>query len=110
MDAEKRGKGKTATGIVVAAGKMRKTITVERERLVKHPRYYKYLKRRKRFLVHDEHEKAGLGDLVRIIESRPFSKRKHWRLLEVVERGKVDFEPVPEAPDADVATLKGGKA
>jgi len=96
-----RGKGRVETGIVVTAGKTAKTIKVELTRLKKHARYHKYIKRRKSFLVHDEKEKASLGDLVKIIESAPYSKRKRWRLLEIVEREKVDFEPVPGTADAE---------
>jgi small subunit ribosomal protein S17 len=106
MTQTSRGKGRIETGIVVTAGKSAKTIKVEMSRLVKHPRYHKYIKRRKSFLVHDEAEKAALGDLVRIIESRPHSKRKRWRLLEIVEREKVDFEPIPGADDVEPAVAQ----
>ncbi|MHC4663921.1 MAG: 30S ribosomal protein S17 [Planctomycetota bacterium] len=98
-----RAKGRLESGIVVTAGNARKTITVESTRRFKHPRYQKYMKRRKRFLVHDEHETANSGDLVRIIETRPYSKRKRWRLLEVLERSKMDFERVPGEMDAEMS-------
>ena len=73
----------TKTGVVIG-NKMRKTVTVLVERPVRHPFYKKTIKRRKRFLVHDEYEKCKVGDVVKIIETRPLSKRKRWRVLEIV--------------------------
>ncbi|TET35581.1 MAG: 30S ribosomal protein S17 [Planctomycetota bacterium] len=110
MTQTSRGKGRTETGTVVSAGKAAKTIRVELTRLVKHPRYHKYVKGRKSFLVHDETEKAALGDIVRIIESRPHSKRKRWRLLDIIEREKVDFEPIPGAADVEPAVAEPAAA
>ena len=73
----------TKTGVVIG-NKMRKTVTVLVERPVRHPFYKKIIKRRKKFLVHDEYEKCKVGDVVKIIETRPLSKRKKWRVLEIV--------------------------
>jgi len=73
----------TKTGVVIG-NKMRKTVTVLVERPIRHPFYKKTIKRRKRFLVHDEYEKCKVGDVVKIIETRPLSKRKRWRVLEIV--------------------------
>ena len=96
MTRPERGKKPIEKGIVVGAGKMQKTITVERTRLVKHARYGKYLKRRKRFPVHDETGKARVGDVVEFIESKPISKRKRWRLLSVISQGRPELAPLPD--------------
>ncbi len=74
-------------GVVVSA-KMNKTIVVLVERKVRHPLYRKYFKKSKKFIAHDEHETATVGDLVQIMETRPISKTKHWRLMEIVARAR----------------------
>ena len=79
------GKRKERIGIVVS-DKMRKTIIVRVERKVEHPLYKKIIKRYKKFKVHDEKNQAKIGDLVRIQETRPLSKMKRWRLIEIIER------------------------
>ena len=71
---------------VVSSDKMDKTITVVVERLFKHPKYEKYLRRHKKYHAHDETNEAGNGDVVEIVECRPMSKNKRWRLSKVVER------------------------
>ncbi len=68
----------------VVSNRMQKTITVKVERRVRHPIYERVVKRSKKFHVHDEHKQCQIGDQVRIIETRPLSKTKHWRLLEIV--------------------------
>lgn len=73
---------------VVTSTQMDKTITVEVQRMMKHPVYDKYIERSSKLMVHDEEEEAGEGDTVRIMETRPTSKRKRWRLDEIVERAK----------------------
>ena len=78
---------KTKLG-VVSSNKMDKTITVSVERKVKHPLYGKFLKKSSRFHAHDEKNECSIGDTVRIMESRPLSKTKRWRLVEVVEKVK----------------------
>ena len=78
---------KTRIGIV-ASNKMTKTITVTVERKVKHPIYGKFLKKSTKFMAHDELQAAGIGDTVRIMETRPLSKNKRWRLIEVIEKAK----------------------
>ena len=78
---------KTRTG-VVRSSKMNKTITVAVERRVKHPIYGKFVKKTTRFHAHDEKNECGVGDIVRIMETRPLSKTKRWRLVEVVEKAK----------------------
>ncbi|MBP7390146.1 MAG: 30S ribosomal protein S17 [Chitinophagales bacterium] len=78
---------KERTG-VVTSDKMDKTITVSIERKVQHPIYGKFVKQTKSFKAHDEKNDAKAGDIVRISETRPLSKTKRWRLVEVVERAK----------------------
>lgn len=78
---------KTRIGIVVS-DKMEKTIAVAIERHVRHPLYKKYFKKTKKLLAHDEERTAHVGDKVLIMETRPMSKRKCWRLAKVIERAK----------------------
>lgn len=78
---------KVRTGKVVS-DKMDKSIVVIVERRVKHPVYGKFVKKTTKFVVHDENNDSGIGDTVRIMETRPISKRKNWRLVEIVERAK----------------------
>lgn len=87
MEAVKRNLRKQRTGIVTS-NKMDKSITVSIERKVKHPIYGKTVKKSKKFLAHDEENTSNIGDTVRIIETRPLSKRKRWRLVEIIERAK----------------------
>lgn len=76
---------RTLTGRVVSS-KMKKTIAVEVDRLVKHPRYGKYIRRSTKLLAHDESNQSREGDTVTIVECRPLSRNKSWRLVAVVER------------------------
>jgi small subunit ribosomal protein S17 len=78
---------KTRTG-VVSSNKMDKTITVAVERRVKHPIYGKFVKKTTRFHAHDEKNECTVGDIVKIMETRPLSKTKRWRLVEIVEKAK----------------------
>jgi small subunit ribosomal protein S17 len=78
---------KTRIG-VVKGNKMDKTITVAVERRVKHPMYGKFVKKTTKFHAHDEKNECTVGDVVRIMETRPLSKTKRWRLVEVVEKAK----------------------
>lgn len=73
---------------VVSSNKMDKTITVKVERKVKHPMYGKFVKKTTSFHAHDEKNECSIGDIVKIMESRPMSKTKRWRLVEVVEKVK----------------------
>ena len=73
---------------IVTSDKMTKSITVTVERRVMHPKYGKFVKLSSKFMAHDEKEEANVGDTVRIMETRPVSKSKRWRLVEVVERAK----------------------
>ena len=76
---------KTRTGLV-SSNKMDKTITVAVERKVKHPLYGKFLKKTTKLHAHDEKNECNIGDIVKIMETRPISKLKRWRLVEVVEK------------------------
>jgi len=78
---------KTRVGLVTS-NKMDKTITVSIERRLRHPIYGKFVKKTKKFTAHDEQNECNEGDTVKIIESRPLSKKKRWKLVEIVERAK----------------------
>jgi small subunit ribosomal protein S17 len=82
-----RKQRKTRTGIVTS-NKMDKTITVTVVRRLKHPKYGKFVKKSKKFHAHDENNSAQPGDVVKIMETRPLSKTKRWRLVEVIEKAK----------------------
>jgi len=73
---------------VVSSNKMEKSITVVVERRVKHPMYGKIMKNTTKFVAHDEKNDCNIGDTVRIMETRPLSKLKNWRLVEILERAK----------------------
>ena len=78
---------KTIKGVVVS-NKMDKTIVVRAERLVKHPAFHKYIRRYVRYKAHDEQNLCNVGDLVLIVETRPLSKEKRWRMREILEKAK----------------------
>ena len=84
---ENRNLRKEKVGLVVS-NKMEKSIVVEIERKVKHPKYGKFVKKSSRFVAHDEHNECSEGDKVKIAETRPLSKNKCWRLVEVIEKVK----------------------
>lgn len=87
MSEEVRKQRKTRTG-VVSSNKMEKTITVTVVRKLKHPKYGKFVKKSKKFHAHDENNDAKIGDVVKIMETRPLSKSKRWRLVEIIEKAK----------------------
>lgn len=72
----------------VVSNKMEKSIVVTVERKVKHPMYGKFVKKTTKFMAHDEKNECGIGDTVSIMETRPLSKNKNWRLIEIIERAK----------------------
>ena len=82
---ESRGRRKVRRGIVVS-DKMQKTVTVKVERQIMHPMYKKFIKRSKTFFVHDEENTARVGDFVQIVETRPLSKNKRWRIESIITR------------------------
>jgi small subunit ribosomal protein S17 len=100
MDTTGQKRKTTKVGKVVAK-KMKKTVTVQVERQIRHPLYKKTIRRKQTFLVHDETEKCKLGDVVRIIETRPISKTKRWRVLEIV-----GLTPAAAASEIDSGELK----
>ncbi len=87
MEAVDRNLRKQKTGVVVSS-KMDKTISVKVERRLRHPLYGKSVKMSKKFMAHDENNDCKIGDIVRISETRPLSKNKRWRLVEILERAK----------------------
>ena len=84
---EKRNLRKERIG-VVTSDKMQKSIVVAVERKVKHPKYGKFVKKTTKYVAHDENNDCNIGDTVKIMETRPLSKSKNWRLVEIVERAK----------------------
>jgi small subunit ribosomal protein S17 len=85
--ATSRSRRKTKVGKVVS-NKMNKSIVVSVERVVRHPLYRKYFKQTSKFMAHDEANSAGIGDTVLIMETRPLSKSKRWRLVEILNKAK----------------------
>ncbi len=84
---EDRGMRKTMVGTVVS-DKMDKTVVVATERLMAHPQYKRRIRRTKTFKAHNEGNEAKVGDRVRVMETRPLSRDKRWRIVEIVERAK----------------------
>ena len=85
MEAKVETNRKKMTGVVVK-DKMDKTVVIEVEKFLKHPKYHKYLKTKKRYKAHDEKNECNVGDRVLIVESRPLSKEKRWVVKEIVEK------------------------
>ena len=82
---KKRGNRRKVTGVVIS-NKMDKTVIIVMERIVKHPLYKKYIKRRSKFAAHDKNNECQIGDTVLIIECRPLSKTKRWQVLEILKK------------------------
>ena len=87
MTSEDKGNKKLRYGTVVS-DKMDKTVVVVVETLKKHPRYKKYIKRTKKYKVHDEKNECRVGDVISFVETRPISKEKCWKLVRIIERAK----------------------
>jgi small subunit ribosomal protein S17 len=81
------GHRKVRMGTVVS-NKMDKTVTILIERLVEHPLYHRVVKRSKKIFVHDENNNCQIGDKVKVVETRPLSKNKRWRVIEIIEKAK----------------------
>mgnify|MGYP001554726208 CR=1 FL=1 len=94
---------------VVTSDKMSKTRRVEIPRLVRHPKYGKYIRRRTVCYVHDEDEQSGLGDTVEIVESRPLSRLKRWQLLRVVTKGTTVDVAALRAAAREASAARGGE-
>lgn len=99
------GRRQTLVGTVVS-DKMTKTVVVLVERAARHPLYRKIIKRSKRYLAHDDRLGAKLGDLVRIVQSRPLSARKRWRVIEILKRGEVAEVAPSEIDEAYLAPVR----
>jgi len=84
---DKRGNRRTIQGVVIK-DKMDKTVVVLTERLVKHPKFHKYMRKHVRYKAHDEQNDCNMGDKVLIVESRPLSRQKRWRVREILQRAK----------------------
>ena len=84
-----RGSRKSLAGTVVS-NKMEKTALILVERLAKHQTYGKYIRRRSKYMAHDPQNKCRIGDKVRIVESRPMSKRKRWQVMEILTKGNIE--------------------
>jgi len=82
-----RGAKKTLEGIVVS-DKMDKTVVIRVERLIKHPRTGKYIRRKAKFMAHDDKNECKINDKVQIVQTRPISKHKNWRVLKILERAQ----------------------
>jgi small subunit ribosomal protein S17 len=87
MEELKRNLRKERVGRVVS-DKMEKSCVITVERKVKHPMYGKFMKKTSKLMVHDENNQCGIGDTIRVMETRPLSKNKRWRLVEIIERAK----------------------
>lgn len=87
MEVVERKLRKQRTGVVVS-NKMDKSISVAVERRLRHPIYGKFVKKTKKFMAHDENNECNIGDLVEIMETRPLSKNKRWRLVRILEKAK----------------------
>lgn len=88
MEAKVETNRKKMTGVVVK-DKMDKTVVIEVEKFLKHPKYHKYLKRKKRYKAHDDKSQCNVGDRVIIVESRPLSKEKRWVVKGIIEKEKL---------------------
>lgn len=84
---EERNLRKVRDGVVIS-NKMQKTIVIRVDRKLKHPKYGKFLKKSTKYHAHDENDECNIGDTVKIMETRPLSKNKRWRLVEILERAK----------------------
>jgi small subunit ribosomal protein S17 len=103
--ASERARKRTVVGTVVS-DKMDKTISVREDRLVKHPMYGKYVRRASIYKAHDENNEAHEGDQVEILETRPLSKTKHWRLARVVRKAGARHVDADEADRADITPAR----
>ena len=105
LDTAARAQRKVRFGVVVS-NRMTKTIVVRVEQLVRHPKYSRVISHTSKFKAHDEAQSAAIGDWVKIMETRPISKDKRWRLVEIVERAST----APPLPDQEAAPKPRRKA
>ncbi len=103
-----RGKRKLKTGVVVS-NKMQKTVVVEVERVFRHPFYHKVMRASKRFKAHDEGNQCSVGDLVEIMETRPISRDKKWRVVNTIGKGKVAARELPKQKEKEEKAVEETK-
>lgn len=108
MSSQKKTRKKILQGVVIS-DKMDKTIQVLVERTVQDPKYKKYVKKRKKFMAHDEKNECRVGDLVEIIESRPLSRHKHFTLNRILKRGEIPMELSPRENQAERGGVNDSK-
>ncbi len=108
-ESTQRGLRRTLTGVVTST-KSKQTITVEVTRTFKHPKYEKYVRKQKRYHAHDVDEKAGAGDVVEIVATRPISKIKRWRLVRIVEAAPDRGVSVEAAATTGLGDQAGGES
>mmetsp|Transcript_3732 Transcript_3732/g.23473 ORF Transcript_3732/g.23473 Transcript_3732/m.23473 type:complete len:106 (-) Transcript_3732:1170-1487(-) len=89
----------------IVSDKMQKSVVVAVERLFRHPKYQKVVKSRKKFMAHDEEEKCKIGDVVKIVETRPLSKMKRWNVIEILQQAKI-YDPASFASSAETGIPK----
>ena len=87
-EVKKRSTNRKSRIGVVVSNKMEKSVVVAIEKRVQHPLYKKFFKKTTKFMAHDEKNESGIGDIVKIMETRPLSKNKRWRLVEIIEKAK----------------------
>jgi len=110
MDTPKTARKTTKTGTIIAK-KMQKTVTVQVERQIRHPLYRKTIRKKQTFLVHDEAGTCKVGDVVRIIETRPISKTKRWRVLAVIGlTPELTASPIAENPLEKIEAAEAAEA
>jgi len=105
MQSDQRGNRKERMGVVIS-DKMDKTITVQVMRVTHHPVYNKTLRKYIKFKAHDEKNEAGVGDTVKIVETRPLSKTKRWRLVEIIKKSPGSGSQGPETIDQGPENVK----
>ncbi len=102
------GRRKVLEGVVVS-DKMQKTVVVAVERITRHPLYKKTVRKVKKYKAHDEDNACRVGDRVRIVETRPLSKTKRWRVVEILERGRLPEVPAAALGLVDDSSAEGGE-
>jgi len=103
-----RGKRKVKRGVVIRS-KTAKTVMVEVEQVMRHPLYQKVIRLYKKFMVHDENQQCVVGDLVEIMETRPISKNKRWRVVKLLGKGKISMRELTKAKKAKAEAVSAAE-
>jgi len=103
-----RGKRKVKRGVVIRS-KTAKTVMVEVEQVMRHPLYQKVIRLYKKFMVHDENKQSVVGDLVEIMETRPISKSKRWRVVKIIGKGKISMRELTKAKEAKAEAVSAAE-